>query len=246
MKKSILIAAFVAAFASTATAQRQFDTNRDTGRDERVRSEENRTDRKLEERRGTILEGDNQDKQSPNNATTENRYQNRGYENNTNNDRPGRDADRNDNRRGNNNDRREYGNRNNNYGGNWNRNNNYGGNWNGNYGGNWNRNNNYGRDYDVRSYHRWNYDYAPQNWNAAARNRIIDGQRRGLITGFESRRLFRELQRVEEIEYDYSRNGYFSNRERNNLIQEIQELNRDISHYSNDNDYGMWNNRRWF
>jgi hypothetical protein len=222
MKKTILIAAFVAAFFATATAQRSSDNNE--------RARENRTRRESDSRDANV--GDRNDNRKESRYDSD-RNQNDNNRNNRNNedrdDRNRREYDRHDNHnksRGN--ARIEIYSRGYSYG-----NRNYG-------------NNNYGYRYgrDDRYNHSWDYAYAPTNWSKDAQLRISDGQRRGLITDSEARRLFRELDRVARCEQDYGRNGYFSQRERENLIDDIRDLNQEISRQMNDDDYYRRNS--WF
>ncbi len=205
MKKTILIAAFTAAFFATANAQRQSDNN--------DRARENRKEYDSRSARVGNDRNDNRD------------YENR---NRNDNDRNGNDKNRRDydNNKNRGNARVEVYSRGYGYG-------------NRNYGNNGYR---YGRD--DRYNHAWDHAYAPMNWNRDTQLRISDGQRRGLITDFESRRLFRELDRVVQREQDYGRNGYFSQRERENLIDDIRDLNQEISRQMHDDDFYKRNS--WF
>lgn len=100
-----------------------------------------------------------------------------------------------------------------------------------------------GRDFDRRD--RWENNYAPDHWEQIAGRKIADGERRGLITRYEARRLYRYIDRVDQEERRYRRNGSFSRRERAQLADEIHDLFRDIQNQMHDDDvvYGYWGRR---
>lgn len=214
MKKTILIAAFVIAFITTSNAQRQ-NERRDYNREERTRQDDDKTDNKRDD-------NNRKDYENRNEKNRDKDYRNDGRRHDDNN----RADNRNDN-----NNRKGYNGRDNNRQGRVEI-----------YSRGYDYNRNYGMNDRYR--HNWDFDYAPRDWSRDARTKIADGERRGLITNVESRRLRRELERVEQREYAYGSNGYFSRRERENLIDDIRDLNREISRQTRDNDYASRNS--WY
>ena len=74
---------------------------------------------------------------------------------------------------------------------------------------------------DDRYYYDNEFD-----WHWDIRVRISDGIQRGLITQFESNRLYRQLEDVERKEYAYQSDGYFTSREQQEVWDDVIYLNR--------------------
>ena len=74
---------------------------------------------------------------------------------------------------------------------------------------------------DDRYYYDNEFD-----WHWDIRVRISDGIQRGLITQYESNRLYRQLEDVERKEYAYQSDGYFTSREQQEVWEDVIYLNR--------------------
>lgn len=104
--------------------------------------------------------------------------------------------------------------------------------------GNDRRDNNYGRN-DNR------YDRI-DSYQREARRQIAFGIETGRITSRESKKLLREVEKIEYKENRYKRDGVLDSRERKDLIEDLAVLNRWINHEKRDGDritYDDYNNR---
>jgi len=68
--------------------------------------------------------------------------------------------------------------------------------------------------YDDRQYYDEEFD-----WHWDVRVRITDGIKSGLITNWESKRLYNKLERLEEKEYSYMADGDYSEWEQDDIWQ---------------------------
>ncbi|MFT7421176.1 MAG: hypothetical protein ACI9QN_002104, partial [Arcticibacterium sp.] len=107
--------------------------------------------------------------------------------------------------------------------------------------------------YDDRHHYDEEFD-----WHWDVRVRITNGIESGLITNWESRRLYRKLERIEEKEYDYMADGNYDEWEQDDVWEDVAWLNRkvgvDLSDYDRSyygfnrvyfgfNSYPFWYNR---
>ncbi|TAG50680.1 MAG: hypothetical protein EAZ29_12000 [Runella slithyformis] len=83
-----------------------------------------------------------------------------------------------------------------------------------------------------------------------SRWRIADGVARGSISAREARNLLRFAERIERKEQFFWRDGNLDRRERRDLLEDLDRLNREIRHERNDwerstyDDYGRERERR--
>ena len=94
--------------------------------------------------------------------------------------------------------------------------------------GNDRRDNNYGRN-DNR------YDRI-DSYQREARRQIAFGIETGRITSRESKKLLREVEKIEYKENRYKRDGVLDPRERKDLMEDLVVLNRWINHEKRDGD----------
>jgi hypothetical protein len=90
------------------------------------------------------------------------------------------------------------------------------------------RDNNYGRN-DNR------YDRI-DSYQREARRQIAYGIESGRITSRESKRLLKEVEKIEYKENRYKRDGVLDPRERKDLMEDLAVLNRWINHEKRDGD----------
>jgi hypothetical protein len=96
--------------------------------------------------------------------------------------------------------------------------------------------------YDDRHYYDEEFD-----WHWDVRVRITNGIESGLITNWESKRLYNKLERIEEKEYAYMADGNYDEREQDDIWEDVAWLNRRVGLELSDYDrtyYGF--NRVYF
>ncbi len=79
----------------------------------------------------------------------------------------------------------------------------------------------YNNSNDERYYYDNEFD-----WHWDVRVRISDGIQQGLITNYESNKLYRQLEDIERQEYNYQADGYYSGWEQQEIWDNVMYLNR--------------------
>lgn len=87
----------------------------------------------------------------------------------------------------------------------------------------------YNDDYDYQEYKDDRYYYDDEfDWHWDIRVRISNGIDNGLISYYESQRLYSELERIERKEYAYQEDGYYTDWEQQDIWDEVVYLNRRV------------------
>lgn len=92
------------------------------------------------------------------------------------------------------------------------------------------------RRYDDHRGYGKRYDNPIDEMQRDLRREIEVGIRRGSITRYESKRLYRELDQIERREDRYFDDGFLSKREFNDLARDLTQLNREVRQQKRDDD----------